>query len=304
MSKFFKKKYEEEGDLVKFNIKDQTVEKVINFYNEAPFPNYEENDDKSSINFKGDKNFLAKKVKNFLGYNKDFLEVGCGTGQLSLYFSTGNNNRIFALDPTLSSIELGRNFSQKNNIKNVKFVNADLFDDVFKDEVFDFVWANGVLHHTKNPRLAFDVISKYLKNNGYILIGLYNRIGRFRTIIRRYLYKIFGKSLILHLDPILRKIKSGNNQQIKAWIRDQYEHPVESLHTLDEVLEWFDENNIEFINSIPQCDINEKKDNDLFNKSSKGTFLSRFFSQLSMLFNSLGDDGGLFVVVGKKNKNL
>ena len=65
MSKFFKKKYEEEGDLVKFNIKDQTVEKVINFYNEAPFPNYEENDDKSSINFKGDKNFLAKKVKNF-----------------------------------------------------------------------------------------------------------------------------------------------------------------------------------------------------------------------------------------------
>ena len=26
----------------------------------------------------------------------------------------------------------------------------------------------------------------------------------------------------------------------KAWIRDQYIHPIESLHTIDEVLKWFD----------------------------------------------------------------
>ena len=75
---------------------------------------------------------------------------------------------------------------------------------------------------------------------------------------------------------ILRKIKKGNDNQIKSWIRDQYEHPVESLHTLDEVLKWFDDNNIEFINSIPKCD-DENNEEFLFEKTHKGTFLSLLF---------------------------
>ena len=301
MKKIFKSnQIKIDDNIVKLNINDKTVEKVINFYNEAPFPNYENKDDKSSINQKGDNNYLAKQFKNFIGFNKDILEVGCGTGQLSLYFSIGNNNRVYALDPTLASINLGKEFAKKNKIENIKFVNADIFDDVFNEETFDFIWTNGVLHHTKNPKLAFDIISKYLKKNGYILVGLYNKYGRARTLLRRILYKLFGKSIVMLLDPTLRKIKKGNDDQIKSWIRDQYEHPVESLHSIDEVLKWFDENNIEFINSIPQCDTEENYEESLFKKSSKGTFLSRCFSQITMLFNELGSDGGLFIVIGKK----
>jgi 2-polyprenyl-3-methyl-5-hydroxy-6-metoxy-1,4-benzoquinol methylase len=289
-----------DNNIIKLNINDIIVKKVIDFYNEAPFPNYENKDDKSSINQKGENNYLAKQFKNFIGFNKDILEVGCGTGQLSIYFSIGNNNRVYALDPTLASIKLGNNFAKKNNIENIKFVNADIFDDVFAEEAFDFIWTNGVLHHTKNAKLAFDITSKYLKKNGYILVGLYNKYGRARTLFRRFLYKFFGKLIVMILDPTLRKIKKGNDKQTKSWIRDQYEHPVESLHTMDEVLKWFDDNNIEFINSIPQCSTEENYENPLFQKSSKGTFLSRLFSQITMLFNELGSDGGLFVMIGKK----
>ena len=300
MNKIIKKEYIIDDNIVKFNINDKTVNKIIDFYEESPFPNYEEKDDKSSINYKGDKNYLASEFKKFIGFNKNVLEVGCGTGQLSLYFAIGNNNKIFALDPTLASINLGKKFSEENKINNVKFINADIFDDVFNNEVFDFIWTNGVLHHTKNPKLAFDIISKYLKKNGYILVGLYNRYGRIRTLIRRFLYKIFGKSIVMILDPTLRNIKKENKEQIKSWIRDQYEHPVESLHTLDEVLHWFKKNNIKFINSIPKCTVEDQYTNSLFTKSSNGSIISRFFSQISMLFNNLGSDGGLFVVIGKK----
>ena len=302
ISNIIKKNFILEDDIIKIKIDDKVVNKVIEFYNEAPFPNYENNDDKSSISYKGDKNSLALKFKNFIGFNKNILEVGCGTGQLSLYFSIGNNNRVFALDPTIESIRLGSKFSKKNNIKNIKFVNADIFDDVFNEETFDFIWTNGVLHHTKNPSLAFDIISKYLKKDGYILVGLYNKFGRIRTIFRRFLYKLFGKSVVMLLDPTLRNIKKNNKLQIKSWIRDQYEHPVESLHTLDEVLGWFRLNNIEFINSIPKCNIQDQESNILFEKSSKGTFLSRVFSQIAMIFNNLGSDGGLFIVIGKKKQ--
>lgn len=302
MTKIFKKDFVSKENLIQFTIKDKVVKEVINFYKETPFPNYEDEDDKSTINLKGDKNILAKEFKDFIGFNKDVLEVGCGTGQMSLYFSIGTNNRVFALDPTIASINLGKTFANQNKIKNIKFVNADIFDDVFENEVFDFIWSNGVLHHTKDPSKAFDVVSKYLKKNGYILVGLYNKFGRLRTIFRRLLYKIFGKSVISLLDPIVRNLKKNNNLQINSWIRDQYEHPVESLHTLDEVLVWFERNNIEFINSIPSCDLNSDYGLNLLKKHSKGSFLSRFFSQVSMLFNNLGADGGLFIVIGKKNE--
>ena len=297
-NKIFKKNVIQEDNLISFYVDDNVTKKVTDFYNEAPFPHYEKGDDKSSINLKGDKNLLARSFKNYIGLNKDVLEVGCGTGQLSMYFGIGTNNRVYALDPTIASINLGRNFAKINNINNIKFVNTDIFNDVFNDEVFDFIWTNGVLHHTKNPCLAFNIISKSLKKNGYILIGLYNKIGRFRTILRRYVYKLFGKKALNIIDPTLRNLKFDEDEK-NAWIRDQYIHPIESLHSIDEVLRWFKKNNISFVSSIPSSDFDYDYKN-IFERKSEGTFFSRIFNQILMIFNSFGSDGGLFVLLGKK----
>ena len=102
-------------------------------------------------------------------------------------------------------------------------------------------------------------------------------------------------------DPILRKTNVDSKDKIDAWIKDQYEHPVESLHTYDEVLEWFKLNNVEFINSIPACDI-DVNSKEIFVKNKTGNFIHRILSQILMLFSSFGSDGGLFVFVGKKLK--
>tara|TARA_B110001450_G_C17655518_1_gene495062 strand:- start:1635 stop:2549 length:915 start_codon:yes stop_codon:yes gene_type:complete len=282
-------------------ITDNKTSKVTNFYKEAPFPNYKSNDDKFTILEKGDKNYLSSKYKEFIGYNKDVLEVGCGTGQLAIYFAIGNNNRIVGLDATKESLELAANFANKNDILNIDFINADIFDDVLKDDFFDFIWCNGVLHHTKDPYGAFEILIKSLKKDGYVLIGLYNKIGRIRTLIRKYLYKIFDKSFLKITDPTLRNLKF-NEEEKKSWIRDQYFHPIESLHTLDDVLFWFDKNNIEFINSIPSCNFDDTENKSLFIKNLRGNLFSRLTNQISMIFNNLGSDGGLFIVIGKKNE--
>lgn len=297
---FLKKKFENKNDIISFKISDSKTKKVAEFYKITPFPNYKENDDKQSMLEKGNSNTLARQFKKFIGYKKKVLEVGCGTGQLSIYFALANNNEIIAFDPTIESINLAKNFSKKNNIQNIKFVNADIFDDVLTDNYFDFIWCNGVLHHTKDPYKAFEIVSKSLKNNGYILIGLYNKIGRIRTIIRKYFFKLFGLKFLEIFDPTLKNLKVSVNEK-KAWIKDQYFHPIESLHTLGEVLNWFKKNNIEYINSIPTCDFeNYENYEKLFEKKSEGDSYSRFFNQLSMVFNKLGSDGGLFIVIGKK----
>jgi len=301
MSEFIKKPFKNKDGVISFSIEDNETKKVTEFYKVTPFPNYKNDDNKQSILEKGNKNILAQKFKKFIGYKKKVLEVGCGTGQLSIYFSLGTNNQIVAFDPTIQSLNLAKNFAKKNNITNIEFVNADIFDDVLVDNYFDFVWCNGVLHHTKDPYKAFQLVCKALKDEGYILIGLYNKIGRIRTLIRKYLSKIFGLKVLEIFDPTLKHLKISKEER-KSWIKDQYFHPIESLHTLDEVLNWFKNNNIEYINSIPSCDFEVVQNYDnLFSKSSEGSFYSRIINQILMIFNRLGSDGGLFIVIGKKN---
>lgn len=163
MESFLKKECTSEDEILSFEIKDTSTNKVTNFYKESPFPNYKDTDNKSTILEKGNKNTLAVQFKKFIGYKKKVLEVGCGTGQLSIYFSIGTNNEVIALDPTIESLKLAKNFSEKNNISNIKFVNSDIFDDVLKDNYFDYIWCNGVLHHTKDPYGAFKILIQSLK---------------------------------------------------------------------------------------------------------------------------------------------
>ena len=130
---FLKKKCIEKIGSSIFQIKDHETSKVTSFYKVSPFPNYKLDDNKSTILEKGNKNYLTSKFKKFIGFNKDVLEVGCGTGQLTNYFAIGSNNRVVGLDPTIESIELASKFSNQNNINNIKYFNADIFDDVLKD---------------------------------------------------------------------------------------------------------------------------------------------------------------------------
>ncbi len=277
--------------------KAEVTKLIEKFYKTKPFPNYKKDENKSSILKVGDSNFVAKKIKEKFKFDRSILEVGAGTCQLSNYLAIGTNNKIFALDATIESLKLGKKFSDKNSIKNITFIKADLFDDLFFDNTFDLVWCSGVLHHTKNPYGGFKNIQNFVKKDGYIIIGLYNKIFRIKTVIRRLLYKFFGKKIVMKLDPHLRKIKN-ENEKIDAWINDQYEHPVESLHTFDEVLNWFDLNNIEFINSIPALD-NLKSDR-IFEKCNKGDMFSRMMTQFFSIFSPLANEGGLFIIIGKK----
>ena len=293
------KNFYSSGKFTEVESKDKIVNKVKDFYNFKPFPNYKDNDNKNTILEKGNENLLTKEFKKKVGFNKKVLEVGCGTGQLSSYLSIGTNNNVVAMDATKESLKLANEFAKKNNLQNIHFLNADIFDDVLKDNFFDFIWCNGVLHHTKNPYEAFKIIIKSLKQNGYILVGLYNKIGRVRTKFRKLLFKIFGKRILLIIDPTLRNLKKESDEQI-AWIRDQYQHPVESMHTLDEVINWFNKNNLEFVSSIPSSNYYNEDYDNLFKKTSEGNFFSRIFNQIIMIFNNLGRDGGLFIVIGRK----
>ena len=296
----FKKKFNTIDGIYVDEFFDDTTKKVVDFYKKNPFPNYKNYDNKSTILSKGDNSYL-KSLKEIIGYKKKILEVGCGTGQYSNYFAIGTNNSIFALDPTFDSLKIAKNFSEKNNIKNITYVNGSIFGEIFENETFDLVFCSGVLHHTKDTHLGFKNCVKLLKKNGFILIGLYNSYTKFS--IKRFIYKIFGHKLIAKIDPILKNLKESEGE-IRAWIEDQYNHPVERSHSIDDVLQWFRESRIEPIAGIPkinnldlfQIDMNIIDNTPIVSKN----WLSRIITQINMNFNILGSDGTLFCILGRK----
>ena len=56
--------------IIKDHFNDSTFQKVSNFYDKEPFPNYRKDENLYSILEKGDKNFLAKEFKKFIKFKK------------------------------------------------------------------------------------------------------------------------------------------------------------------------------------------------------------------------------------------
>ena len=193
------------------------------------------------------------------------------------------------------------NLQKKNKVENIKFILADIFDDIFEPDTFDYIICSGVLHHTKDSKRSFNIISKYLKQEGYVVLGLYNKFGRFRTNIRQFIFKNISKNLAKFLDPYLRSIKEKNSLKYVSWVRDQYLHPVERSHTFEETIQWFNENSIELFNFVPSKFLNDYDEIDIFlKKSGNGNLFERIFEQIFMNFTKLGSEGGLFLSIGKK----
>jgi SAM-dependent methyltransferase len=174
----------------------------------------------------------------------------------------------------------------------------NLFRPPFRDGAFDVVISNGVLHHTSDPEGGYRTILRKAKHGGFIIIGLYNYFGRLQTLWRRKLIETFGRSAAM-LDGRLRRLKWADEQHT-AWFRDQYEHPHESRHSIDEVLRWFEKTEVDFISCIPTIgDTDFTNDFRLFESHPVGSYLDRLSTQWDMLLSG-GADGALFVMIGQK----
>ena len=116
------KNFSKSNNITKVESSDKTVKKVTEFYNFKHFPHYKKDDNKNTILEKGNKNLLSKEFKKEVGFNKNILEVGCGTSQLSSSLSIGTNNNVVAMDATIQSLNLAEEFAKKNNLQNINFL--------------------------------------------------------------------------------------------------------------------------------------------------------------------------------------
>ena len=84
-------------------------------------------------------------------------------------------------------------------------------------------------------------------------------------------------------------------------VLDQVAPPLESRHTIDEVLRWFEDNDIDFLQGVPPIRFGEQFDPaaQLFGTVPAGSRLSHLLTQLKWIF-TIGGEGALCDMVGRK----
>jgi SAM-dependent methyltransferase/predicted RNA-binding Zn-ribbon protein involved in translation (DUF1610 family) len=278
--------------------REDVTDRVKDFYEKTPFPNYEGLEDLASLVEKARRGLFARLLNEQIPFNIRILEVGCGTGQLSNFLGIAHRT-VFATDISVNSLRLGREFQKRNGLERVGFYQMNLFRPVFKEETFPLIICSGVLHHTSDPFLGFNTISRLVRRGGYILIGLYNRYGRVSTDIRRVLFNVSG-GRCKFLDPRLRDERIDEIKR-NTWFLDQYKNVHESKHTFGEVFGWFDEAGFDFVNSIPKAEAfgRFQEDEKLFEPKPKGSMFDRFAAQGRLLLTG-GEEGGFFVMIGRR----
>jgi SAM-dependent methyltransferase len=268
------------------------------FYEESPFPDYDDFDSVATLMEKARQGLFAKQLDDELPAGICVLEAGCGTGQLSNFLSIANRT-VFGTDMCRPSLELGEGFRRANGLERVHFLQMNLFRPAFRPETIDVVITNGVLHHTSDPFLAFQTLAGLVKPGGYMLVGLYHRYGRLITDLRRLIFRVSGERLRF-LDPNLRDPTRAASKR-RAWFRDQYQNPHESKHTLGEVLGWLERTGLSFIGSVPRSRPFRSREvaPGLFAPEPPGGPLDRLLVELGMLFQG-SREGGFFVVIARR----
>jgi SAM-dependent methyltransferase len=278
--------------------KSDVTDIVKKFYETTPFPNYDGLNTRDSLRRKAGAGVFARMLDEQISHTASVLEIGCGTGQMTNFLGMGWGRTAIGADLCMNSLKLAQGFRDRFAINNAHFVQINLFRPPFATASFDVVVSNGVLHHTSDCAGAFRSIARLVKPGGVIIVGLYNWLGRLPTLWRRSLIERGSRAAIL-LDHRLRR---DDDARREAWFMDQYRHPHETRHSMDELLGWFDAEGFDFTASIPTIgDIEFSEDMALFETQSAGSRLSRVSSEIEMLLTG-GKDGGLYIMIGRKRR--
>ncbi|MFA5357725.1 MAG: class I SAM-dependent methyltransferase [archaeon] len=221
-------------------------EKVKELYEKWPYPSREIASKKDlskylkwiSAIFTTDENFWKE---------KKVLDAGCGTGELANALALGGAS-VLGIDFSSAAIKKAKKLAQRTQ-SGAKFKEKNILNFKIKKK-FDVVIALGSLHHTTNAEKGFQICASHLNKEGLIILGLYNKYSRTRLRAKRIvLFALCGSQIEKRIE-LGKKLFGGPKNNY--WAADKYGQVHESYHTINEVLRWFEKNEIDFVSSKPK----------------------------------------------------
>lgn len=201
--------------------------------------------------------------KFFLKYSGSKINSEYLKGKLTLDAGCGHG-RIAEIIAEFGALTVGLDIGDGVEIAKYRIakyptaciVQGDIMDPPFKNNTFDYIWSNGVIHHTPNTRRAFSQLTKIIKKGGYLDIWVYPKKGILWEIsqksIRAITTRLPERTLeffcylavpLLSVAPTFSKTRFPKNswRECAQVIFDWYSPQYQTHHTNEEVVAWYKE---------------------------------------------------------------
>ncbi len=196
--------------------------------------------------------------------DKLVLEVGIGIGGIADYMASEEECELVGID---LSYAVDSAYSHFGRNPFLHIVQASAFAPPCRESTFDFVYSQGVIHHTFSTKAAFNRICKLPKVGGRLYVWVYNPDDERRTAVRRiimvmetcirpFCWRLPERLQMIVLLPIVPLYLVHQNLYVKnsgpgyvryGWreavhaARDRFTPRFAHRHTEEEVCNWFRE---------------------------------------------------------------
>lgn|GEM_PF-190016 len=123
----------------------------------------------------------------YLAPFRTMLDAGCGLGRETLRMAQANSQAtVIGLELSECVDEAARH-AKERHVTNAFYIQADLTAPPLKTGAFDFVFSEGVLHHTPDTRQAFMALAPLLAPGGEIAFYVYRKKAPLREFADDYI---------------------------------------------------------------------------------------------------------------------
>ena len=127
---------------------------------------------------------------NFLSAKECILDAGAGNGWMSRFMAENTSGEVISAEIADGVYE---GYKKCKQLKNCHIVKADLLNLPFKNNLFDYIHSDGVLHHTPDCKGAVKALYDRLKPGGVFWFYIYREMNPVKHFCDDYIRTEFNK---------------------------------------------------------------------------------------------------------------
>lgn len=168
------------------------------------------------------------------------LDDGCGGGRYTVALKKFGYEKVYGVD--YSSINVKTAKLRTKSMENIFFKKADAHKLPFKNNTFDFVFCNGVLHHSRSIKDGVKEMVRVMKQGGDGWLYLINKPGGIHWDTVELLRRVMRPVQPEYARRVLRMFGVPENRVF--CILDHIMVPINTLSSSEEIENMLKQNNI------------------------------------------------------------
>lgn len=124
--------------------------------------------------------------QTFVRRHQVMVDAGCGLGREAIRMAEGNPRALVVGIELSGAVDEARKHVDHKGLPNLLLVQADLLSPCLKPRSVDFIFSEGVLHHTPSTQRAFKSLSGLLRKGGEIAFYVYRQKAPLREFADDY----------------------------------------------------------------------------------------------------------------------